>query len=72
MSDFMKWLYSSYIRPQIDNTPKEDYTFHLDVVRNCLPPAVQQDLEKVLEFQSIQSFALGLRTGKGLADSFTA
>ncbi len=72
MSDFMKWLYVHYIKPQVDSTPLEDYAFHLDLVRNNLTPAVQQDLEKVLEFQSIQAFALGLRTGKGLADSFTA
>lgn len=71
MSDFMKWLYSNYIKPQIDNKPLEDYAFHLDLVRNNLAPTIQQDLEKVLEFQSIQAFSLGLRTGRGLADTFT-
>ena len=70
MSDFMKWLYSNYIMPQVDNQPLEDYAFHIDVVRNNLTPAIQQNLEKVLEFQSIQAFALGLRTGQGLADAF--
>lgn len=72
MSDFMKWLYAHYIKPQIDSASPEDYAFYLDLVRNDLTPSVRQDLEKVLEFQSIRAFQLGLRTGRGLADSFTA
>ncbi len=71
MSDFMKWLYTNYIKPQIDGKPMEDYAFHLDLIRNNLTPSMRQDLEKVLEFQSVQAFALGLRTGRGLADTFT-
>ena len=27
MSDFMKWLYAHYIRPQIDAAPQGDYEF---------------------------------------------
>ena len=72
MSDFMKWLYIHYIKPQTDAAPLEEYAFHLDLVRNSLTPSVRQDLEKVLEFQSVQAFSLGLRTGKGLVDSFTS
>lgn len=72
MSDFMKWLYANYIKPQADAVPLEDYAFHLDLVKNNLTPALQQNLEKVLEFQSVQAFSLGLRTGRGLADLFTA
>ena len=72
MSDFMKWLYANYIKPQISTAPWDDYAFHLDLVCNQLPPSMRQDLEKVLEFQSIQAFTLGLRTGKGLAGSFSA
>ena len=68
----MKWLYTNYLQPQVSIAPWDDYAFHLDLVRNNLTPSVRQDLEKILEFQSIQSFALGVRTGKGLADSFTA
>ena len=67
MSDFMLWLHANYIRPQIDAAEPEDYSFHFDLVRNNLPPSTWTSLEKCLEFTAIQAFALGLRTGTGLA-----
>ena len=67
MNDFMPWLYANYIKPQVDAAPQEDYAFHLDLVHNNLAPSLRKDLEKVLEFQSIQAFLLGMRTGEGLA-----
>ena len=37
MSDFMKWLYAHYIRPQLDAAPPDDYETvsytHLDVYK---------------------------------------
>ena len=51
------------------STPKQDYAFHLDIVRNNLRPAEQDSLDKALEFTAIQAFLLGLRTGEGLAYS---
>lgn len=69
MSDFMPWLYAHYIKPQIDAAPMEHYAFHLDLVRNNLNPSAKQDLEKAMEFQAIQAFLLGVRTGEGLAVS---
>ena len=41
----------------------EHYAFHLDFVRNNLTPSARQDLEKAMEFQAIQAFLLGMRTG---------
>lgn len=69
MSDFMLWLHANYIKPQIDSVPKQDYAFHLDIVRNNLRPAEQDSLDKALEFTAIQAFLPGLRTGEGLAYS---
>lgn len=68
MSDFLLWLYANYIKPQI-GVPLEEsgYAFHLDIVRNNLRSSEWASLEKVLEFQSIQAFLLGMRTGEGLA-----
>ena len=34
MSDFMKWLYASYIKPQIDASPRGEYAEALSVVEN--------------------------------------
>ena len=70
MSDFMKWLYAHYIKPQIDAVPMEEYAFYLDLVRNNLTPSSRKDLEKAMEFQAVQAFLLGLRTGQGLSGSF--
>lgn len=67
MSDFMPWLYANYIKPQIDAAPMEHYAFYLDLVRNNLTPSSRKDLEKAMEFQAIQAFLLGMRTGEGLA-----
>ena len=32
MSDFMKWLYAHYIRPQLDAAPQEEYEINLLVL----------------------------------------
>ena len=31
MSDFMKWLYAHYIRPQLDAAPPDDYEMPLSL-----------------------------------------
>lgn len=67
MSDFMLWLHANYIRPQLDAAEPGDYRFHFDSVRNELPVSMRPSLEKCLEFTAVQAFALGLRTGEGLA-----
>jgi len=67
MSDFMKWLYTSYIKPQINAAPKGDYEFWLSLMDSGLDPNCQEEFEKTLEFTAIHAFLLGLRTGEGLA-----
>ena len=72
MSDFMKWLYAHYIKPQIDASPREEYSEALSVVENEIAPHASPDYDRAAEFIAVRAFALGLRTGRGLADSFTA
>lgn len=67
MSDFMLWLHANYIRPQLDAVPLENYYTHFDLVKNDLPPSVWPELDKCLEFTAIHAFALGFRTGAGMA-----
>lgn len=66
MSDFMKWLYAVYIRPQLESTPLDEYEMHLDLIANELCPHVRSSYEKVQEHIAIHAFLLGLRTGQGL------
>lgn len=67
MSDFMLWLHANYIRPQLDAVPPEDYSFHFDLIKNELPSDLQAELDRCLEFTAIHAFALGFRTGAGMA-----
>ena len=68
MSDFMPWLYTHYLKPQIDAAPRGDYSYPMDALGNILRPSERGQLDKTLEFTAIQAFILGLRTGKGLAE----
>ena len=67
VSDFMLWLHANYIRPQLEAVPPEDYRAHFDLVKNEVPHSIWAELDKCLEFTAIHAFALGFRTGKGLA-----
>jgi len=68
MSDFMLWLYSNYIKPQMEKPAHgSDYALRRELLESQLEEHGLEDLEKVLEFQSIQAFLLGMRTGEGLA-----
>ena len=66
MSDFMKWLYTHYIRPQLDAAEPEDYAMPLSLLEGELTPVMAADYEKAREFTAIHAFLLGLRTGRGL------
>ena len=71
MSDFMKWLYVHYIKPQIDAAEPggyEKYGMYLDLARNGLAPHENQALEKTVEYVALQAFQLGFRTGRGLSE----
>lgn len=72
MSDFMKWLYAHYIKPQIDAASLGEYASDLDLLRNSLAHPCRECHEKAVEFAALQAFRLGVRTGKGLSDSFSA
>ena len=67
MSDFMKWLYAHYIRPELDAAPEGDYEMWLSLLAGELTPDLREDYEKCREFTAIHAFLLGLRTGAGLA-----
>lgn len=67
MSDFMKWLYSRYIKPYLDEAPQEDYYFWIDLLHNELSSYDHEALEKAAEFTAIHAFLLGVRTGRGLS-----
>ncbi len=66
MSDFMKWLYGSYIRPQLEKAPPGEYELHLSIMENDLEPYLAESRARELEFTAIHAFLLGLRTGRGL------
>lgn len=72
MSDFMKWLYAHYIKPQIDAAPQGEYEADLSLLNNTLEHPCRECHEKAVEFAALQAFQLGVRTGKGLSDSFSA
>lgn len=65
MSDFMKWLYGSYIKPQLEAASPEEYELHLSIMENDLEPYLAESRARELEFTAIHAFLLGLRTGRG-------
>lgn len=67
MSDFMKWLYAHYIRPQIDAAPQGDYEFWFSLMDSELDSNGHEAYEKNMEFTAIHAFLLGPRTGEGLS-----
>ena len=46
MSDFMKWLYAHYIRPQLDAAPQEEYEINLSFLDSELPVELAADCER--------------------------
>lgn len=69
MTDFMRWLYASYIRPQIENQPRTGYELPFSLMTDLLEPDQQQECRRLLEFYAAEAFLLGLRTGAGLCQS---
>ena len=68
MSDFMKWLYIHYIKPELEAAPEGEYEMYLDLVRNNLAPNERRDHEKAAEYIALRGFQLGFRTGRGLCE----
>ena len=72
MSDFMKWLYANYIKPNLGTIPRGDYEADFYLLEDDVAPETCGSFDKTQEFIAVHAFLLGLRTGQGLADSFTA
>ena len=68
MTDFMKWLYPRYIRPYLDEVPREGYELWFSLLDGELRAAERKDLDRVLEFTAVHAFLRGLRTGAGLRE----
>ncbi len=67
MTDLMKLLYQDYIKPNIENQPKDDAEkMQLDLLHNELDPQLRRTMQAVLALYAVQGFRLGLRTGLAL------
>ena len=69
MTDFMRWLYANYIRPQIKAQNRTGYERPYALMSDILDPDQRQECERLLEFYAAHAFLLGLRTGAGLCQS---
>ena len=67
MSDFMRWLYAVYIRPQLLEIHEGECTDNFEAVADRLPDGLLADQLKCEEFTAVHAFLLGLRTGAGLS-----
>ena len=64
MTDFMRWMYDHYIKPNIESQPIDDAeAMQIDFLNNELDPQLQKTLQEVLAVYATQSFRLGVRTG---------
>ena len=67
MTDFMRWMYDHYIKPNIESQPiDEGEALQIDLLNNVLNPQMQKNLQEVLAIYATQSFRLGVRTGIAL------
>ncbi len=69
MTDFMRWLYASYVKPQLDSKPTTGYEECLSLMDTCLNEYLRTQYDRTVEFYAAHAFLLGLRTGAGLAQS---
>ena len=64
MTDFMRWMYDHYIKPNIESQPKTDgESMQIDLLYNVLDPQMQRTLQEVLAVYATRGFRLGVRTG---------
>ena len=67
MTDFMRWMYDHYIRPNIESQPKDDAEdMWSDFLDNEFSFDQKRALQAVLAFYAVQGFRLGVRTGAAL------
>lgn len=69
MTDFMRWLYANYIRPQIEVQDQTGYEIPFSLITTNLDLDQQRECARLLEFYAAEAFLLGLRTGEGLCQS---
>ena len=52
MTDFMRWLYASYICPQIEAGDRTGYELPFSLMTDLLDPDLQQKCSRLLELYS--------------------
>ena len=69
MNDFMHWLYTNYIKPQIDTKDISAYETSLSLMDTNLDEYLKTQYARTLEFYASHAFLLGMHTGAGLTYS---
>ena len=72
MTDFMRWLYASYIWPYLKVQDETGYETPLSLMDTCLDSELKKEYRRTLEFYAGHAFLLGLRTGVGLGEEISA
>lgn len=67
MNDFTRWLYTNFIKPQLDTADPCGYEQALSIMDTSLDKPIRLEYDKALEFYAGNAFLLGLRTGEGLS-----
>ena len=71
MTDFMQWLYTNYIWPQLEASDATGYEMALSVLDTSLDASQKREYKRAVEFYAKNAFLLGLRTGCGLGRALT-
>ena len=72
MSDFMRWMYDHYIKPNIESQPMTDgEASQIDLLNNELNPDMQKTLQEIFALYAVQGFRLGVRTGVTLIEDLS-
>ena len=69
MTDFTRWLYANYIKPNLEKQDISQYETSLSLMDTCLDRELKAQYNRTLEFYASHAFLLGLRTGAGLTYS---
>ena len=69
MNDFTHWLYTSYIKPQLDTSGLAECQAMFDRAEFLQDADLEALWDKAAEFYATRAFLLGLRTGAGLSSA---
>ena len=69
MTDFMRWLYANYIKPQLDEADSTPYEMSLSLLDSCLDEDLKTQYGRALEFYAGHAFLLGDRKSTRLNSS---